>query len=100
MNIKIRKIPTSCKRQCSSLSILLITFLASSISVDMHNVLLLTVSGLVASSMASMYGTSSPNTTCNFFKQYYPNMTILPSDPEYTIENEGKSSTNLTRKYL
>jgi hypothetical protein len=32
----------------------------------------------------------SPNTTCGFFKRYYPNMTLLPSDGGYTAENEGE----------
>ena len=71
--------------------------LISSHSINMRNTVLLTVSGLAASSAASILTsahdcnkTSSPATTCNYLKQYYPNMTILPSDSKYTAENEGK----------
>jgi len=34
-------------------------------------------------------GTPSPNSTCNFLKQNYPNMTLLPTDEGYAAENEG-----------
>lgn len=40
--------------------------------------------------------TSSPAATCEFFKMNFPNMTILPSDSNYTAENEGESLLFLT----
>lgn len=68
----------------------------------MRNTLLLTASGMLASSAASMLTpapgcneASSPVVTCNYFKKFYPNMTILPSDSAYTAENEGKLILNL-----
>jgi len=35
--------------------------------------------------------TNAPTAACDFFKQNYPNMTVLPTDANYTAENEGKS---------
>lgn len=34
--------------------------------------------------------TSDPTAACDFFKQNYPSMKILPTDANYTSENEGK----------
>lgn len=33
--------------------------------------------------------TNSPSTACDFFKQNFANMTLLPEDSGYTAENEG-----------
>jgi hypothetical protein len=52
---------------------------------------------MIASASAYIYptslqfnDTSSPAATCEFFKMNFPNMTILPSDANYTAENEGE----------
>lgn len=34
--------------------------------------------------------TNAPTVACNYFKQNYPSMTVLPTDANYTAENEGK----------
>jgi hypothetical protein len=34
--------------------------------------------------------TNAPSATCDFFKQNYPNMTVLPTDANYTAENEDE----------
>lgn len=34
--------------------------------------------------------TNAPTAACDYFKQNYPNMTVLPTDANYTAENEGK----------
>jgi hypothetical protein len=36
--------------------------------------------------------TNTPDLACSFFKEMYPNMTVLPTDANYTTENEGKSN--------
>ncbi|CZR57665.1 uncharacterized protein PAC_07554 [Phialocephala subalpina] len=56
---------------------------------------LLTVGGMVTSAAAFNFrgqrldfnSISDPSTTCNFFKQSYPNMTLLPTDSGYLDEN-------------
>jgi hypothetical protein len=61
------------------------------------NVPLLAI-GMAAGALAYNYSTSlqfndtsSPAATCEFFKMSFPTMKILPSDSNYTAEDEGKS---------
>jgi hypothetical protein len=63
---------------------------------NMRNVHLLTLSGMAMNSVASaitsafdFHQTTLPTTTCNFFKQNFSNITLLPEDTGYTAENEG-----------
>jgi hypothetical protein len=76
-------------------------------SFNMRGTHLLAMSGIAASAIASDWPrpgeasfnsgslfdanpTHSPSTTCNYLKQYYPNITLLPEDAGYTAENEGE----------
>jgi len=69
----------------------------------MHSTHLLAMCGIAASTVALEWPTNftpgslldsnftnCPSTACNYFKQNYPNMTLLPEDAGYTAENEGE----------
>lgn len=60
----------------------------------MHSIYLLTMGGMTMGVAAlATNALSWPSTApiaCKYFKANHPNMTLLPSDAGYPVENEGE----------